>query len=139
MPEAIINAVRHGLDNLEWAETPDVKTKLCKIGRELGYSVGARANEVPKCAREWGGVEAIDDDVQKLLLARASLRLMIFDGTYPPYSDEIANNLGRQASRFRRSCVEDAWLLAAWERTDEKARGWRFPYLTTDEGAAREL
>ena len=45
----IMRAVRDGLDNLEIDDpkgdtewTKAVKTKLCKIGREFGFKVGAK-------------------------------------------------------------------------------------------------
>ena len=57
----IMRAVREGLGNLEvvkpWTDTEGtkaVKTKLCEIGREFGYSVYARANEVAKAYRDDG-------------------------------------------------------------------------------------
>ena len=51
----IMRAVREGLDNLEvvkpWTDTEGskaVKTKLCEIGREFEFKVGAKRNEVKK-------------------------------------------------------------------------------------------
>ena len=88
---------------------------------------------------EWGGEEEIDDDFQKLLLARATVRLMIFDGTFERGSPGIADHLARQAGRFNRSRDEDAWLLAAWERSEERDVGWRFRYFSIEKGAAREI
>ena len=141
-----------------------VKTELCRIGRdEFRCQVGARdvehrdygeflydvtwleydgdlvsdAHLVAEC--EWGGEEEIDDDFQKLLLARATVRLMIFDGTFERGSPGIADHLARQAGRFNRSRDEDAWLLAAWERSEERDVGWRFRYFSIEKGAAREI
>lgn len=148
--------------------TRGIKTELCKVGRDcFGCTVGALASEVVEDDRdhgewlydvtwleydgeyiveaclvaelEWGGVADIDDDFQKLLLARAGVRLMIFDGTYEPGSEKIAERLARQAGEFRRSSGEDVWLLAAWERSDERDTGCRFRYFSIEGGAAREF
>ena len=102
-----------------WTKT--IKTKLCEIGQDrFGCKVGAR--DVDKAARdygewlydvtwleyerygllidahlvaecEWSDFEAIVEDFEKLLLARAGVRLMIFDGNYEPGSKEIAERL----------------------------------------------
>ena len=137
-------------------------------GKEFRCKVGAHAREVAKCHRdygewlydvtwleydrddcvtaahlvaecEWGDITDIDEDFQKLLLARATVRLMIFDGNHKPKSPEIAKHLACQVRRFTRSGDEDAWLVAAWERTDNYERGWVFRYFTIDRGVAKEL
>ena len=144
-----------------------VKTELCRIGKGLKFCVGANKGEVPERDRdygewlydvtwleyegdlvmnaplvaecEWGGITDIDDDFQKLLLARAGVRLMIFDGHQEPFTLEIVKHLARQTAVFKRSGEEDAWLLAAWERTDKSKKGWTFRYFTIEKGEAREL
>ena len=153
--------------NVVWTQA--IKTELCRIGRrEFRCKVGAHSREVAKCDRdygewlydvtwleydgdgcvtvahliaecEWGGRTDVDEDFQKLLLARATMRLMIFDGNYEPGSLKIADHLACQVRRFNHSCDEDAWLLAAWERTSENERGWSFRYFAIDRGAAREF
>ena len=57
----IMRAVREGLYNLEvvkpWTDTEGskaVKTKLCEIGREFEFKVGAKRNEVEKAYRDFG-------------------------------------------------------------------------------------
>ena len=57
----IMRAVRDGLGNLEvvkpWTDTKGtkaVKTKLCEIGREFEFKVGAKRNEVEKAYRDFG-------------------------------------------------------------------------------------
>ena len=92
----IMRAVGEGLNSLEidapkgyteW--TKIVKTKLCEIGREFGFKVGA------------GGI-----------------RLMIFDARDQPHSEEIARGLTRMVREFNGSRAEDAWMLASWEKSD---------------------
>ena len=151
--------------NVAW--TKAIKTELCRIGRSREFRCKVGAREVAKSNRdygewlydviwleydgdgcvtdvhlvaecEWGDGTSIDEDFQKLLLARATVRLMIFDGNYEPGAAKIANHLAYQVRRFDRSRDEDAWLLAAWERTSENERGWSFRYFTIDRGAARE-
>ena len=148
-----------------WSEK--VKSELCRIGKGLKFCVGANKGEVPETDRdygewlydvtwleyegdlvmdaplvaecEWGGMTDIDDDFQKLLLARAGVRLMIFNGHQKPCTPEIVKHLARQVVEFKRSREEDAWLLAAWERTDKNEKGWLFHYFTIKNGAARVL
>ena len=64
---------------------------------------------------------------------RARVRLMIFDGTYEPGSKEIAERLARRVREFNGSRAEDAWLLAAWEKSD---RRWSCRYFTIEMNAA---
>ena len=73
-----------------------------------------------------GGFAATVEDFEKLLLARAGVRLMIFDGNYKPGSKGIAEQLAGRVREFNGSRAEDAYLLAAWERN---ANGWSFRYL----------
>ena len=138
-----------------------VKTKLCKIGRcKFGFEVCARnvkeANwgewlfdvtwlkydgarsliYAPLAAEcEWGEREHIYDDFQKLLLARASVLLMVFDG-HKCGSMETASWLAEKVGKFNGSRDEDTWLLAAWERNDNEEKGWSFRYFTIRDNAA---
>ena len=148
------------------AWTRAVKTKLCEIGRgRFDYKVGAsnvpRANcdygewlydvtwlEYEKSGRgelvgahlaaecEWGNVGDIEEDFEKLLLARAGVRLMIFGGNYKPLSKGIAERLAEKVRKFNGSRAEDAWLLAAWERSENSDKGWVFKYFTIELNAA---
>ena len=141
--------------------TKAVKTKLCEIGRgRFSCKVGASnvnkgdcdygewlydvtwleyeragllidAHLVAEC--EWGDFKAIVEDFEKLLLARAGVRLMIFDGNYKPGSKGIAERLAGRVREFNGSRAEDAWLLAAWEKNDDD---WSFRYFTIEMNAA---
>ena len=62
---------------------------------------------------EWTGGEYLDEDFQKLLLARATVRLMIFDGRNPVGADQTASRLARQVAVFRSTRDDDTWLFAA--------------------------
>ena len=142
--------------------TKAVKTKLCEIGREFGCKVCASGVEkadrdygewlydvtwldyeksgqgelvdaplVAEC--EWGNFDAIVEDFEKLLLARAGVRLMIFDGNYKPSSEGIAEQLAGRVREFKGSRAKDAWLLAAWEKSDDD---WWFRCFTIEMNAA---
>ena len=138
--------------------TKGINTTLCELGHELGYQVGAKGLDfgygewlydvtwleysrgyqpslenrlldvhlVAEC--EWGNRPNIKDDFEKLLLARASVRLMIYDGNYDPGSAAIAKSLEEYVRGFRRGHPTDVWLLAAWER-DADAGTWSFRYF----------
>ena len=81
---------------------------------------------------EWGNEGDVQDDFEKLLLARAGVRLMIFDGDYEPGSQGIAERLANMVREFDGFRAEDVWLLAAWERSDSPTPDdwWRFRYFT---------
>ena len=141
--------------------TKAIATKLCKIGQGFGFQVGAEVEEanrnwgewlydvtwleydagrvvaaplVAEC--EWKGFEDVKDDFDKLLLARASVRLMIYDGNSKRRGSRgVAEELARRVREFTDSRAEDAWLLAAWERCAPPAKesgdkDWRFRYYT---------
>ena len=76
---------------------------------------------------EWGDLGDIYDDFEKSLLARASVRLMIFDGNQNPGSKKIAEQLAGRVREFNGSRAEDVWLLAAWEGSNDD---WSFRYFT---------
>lgn len=149
----------------EW--TAAVKTRLCETGGMFGYWVGARADEVAENKRDGGEwlydvvwldyegdflisvplvaecewnphIDWIEEDFQKLLLARADVRVMVFTGNEPENSREIATNLIGQIGRFRETLDGDTWLLAAWEGSD-KGQRWRFRYFTIWEGKLHEF
>ena len=86
------------------------------------------ATLVAEC--EWGNLPHIDEDFQKLLFPRADVRLMIFDGNHPPFTQGIAEHLARQVRHFRRSADYDSWLFAAWEPYEGNERGWQFRWFT---------
>ena len=141
-------------DDGEWG--PVIATKLCDLGRKFGCKVGAskvaEANRdrpewlydvtwleyererddllidaalVAEC--EWGNFRKIVYDFEKLLLARAGVRLMIFNGFTESGSKEIAEQLAERVREFNGGSAEDAWLLAAWEG---KPEDWSFRYFT---------
>lgn len=106
----------------------------------LAYE-GNELRDVPLVAEcEWNArIEWIDEDFQKLLLARADVRVMVFTGTNAKRSREVAGHLAAQVGRFRRALDDDTWLLASWEASDEDARGWMFRRFAVREGTEQEL
>ena len=155
-----LEVVKPWTTDTEW--TKAVKTKLCEIGREFGCKVCASGVEkaardygewlydvtwldyeksgqgelvdaplVAEC--EWGNFDAIVEDFEKLLLARADVRLMIFTGSNQAKSGKIAERLARKVSEFKGSRAEDAWLLAAWEGSTDD---WWLRYFTIEMNAA---
>lgn len=78
---------------------------------------------------EWGGVDAIVSDFQKLLVARADVRVMIFDGSLWPPSAATAV-FQRYIRKYKHTCVGDTWLFAArlHDREDGGIVQYRFGY-----------
>ena len=84
------------------------------------------AHLVAEC--EWGNFEEIVYDFEKLLLAHARVRLMIFDHNWAGVgSKEIVERLAGKVREFNGSHAEDTWLLADWEQED-----WSFRCFTID-------
>ena len=148
--------------------TTAVKTALCVAGKQLGCLVGALSSEVAASARdygewlydvtwveyegdfivdtplvaecEWSAWEAIEEDFQKLLLARAGVRLMIFDGEHDlDFTETAVERMAEQVRNFSRSHEDDTWLIGAWVRTGGEDRGWCFRWFTITRGGAEEL
>ena len=141
--------VESGVSDREW--TVAVKDRLCEVSscccvtnadygewlyditwleyergglRDWPASALIDVHLVAEC--EWGNFERICEDFEKLLLARAEVRLMIFDSTHAGNSsEEIAGQLAERVRKFNGSRDEDAWLLAGWENDN-----WSFKYFT---------
>lgn len=148
----------HESDN-NWnrAWTRAVKTELCSIGRKFGYKVYAspmktvksdggewlydvtwleyeksgdgELTDAPLVAEcEWDP-QGIEDDFEKLLLARAGVRVMIVDvGNRHDNSEKIANRFAKKIRKFNGSRDEDAWLLAVVEQSADSCN-WSFRYF----------
>ena len=67
---------------------------------------------------EWGAQDQIYYDFEKLLLARADLRVMVFDGNRQPGHNELFRIFAQYIGRFAHTEGGDAWLFAAW--TEER-------------------
>ena len=61
------------------------------------------------------------------------IRLMIFNGFNQANSERIAERLAKKVGKFKGSRAEDAWLLAAWERTLDD---WSFRCFTIEMNTA---
>ena len=143
--------------NSKW--TNAIATKLCQIGQGFHLQAGAKVDEANRNWGEWlydvtwleydedgrvvaaplvaecefGNLDEIIDDFDKLLLARACVRLMIYDGNYRGGAKWIAEQLATRVRKFKNSTGEDSWLLAAWEKCGPPAKesgekDWRFRY-----------
>lgn len=144
----------------EW--TRQVLTQLCRVGQNLGFSVcasrvdGADWGEwvwdvcwlagkknlrsvamAGEC--EWDDVEHIKEDFQKLLVARASLRVMVCDGWWQPGCDDTegratAERLQRWVGEFEGGSEGDKYLLIIYEWHEKRRRSWRYRLTAADVG-----
>ena len=103
------------VDGAEWLY--DVTALLYDIPVENCFS---RTVLVAEC--EWGSQLEILNDFQRLLLARADVRVMVFDGTRNPGYQEMFENFGIKIANNTQAQLGDIWLFAAWT-IDE---GWVF-------------
>ena len=130
--------------------TKSIKDMLCCIGEELGLYVCASPKRgkyrnwgewlfdvswlewegdlrsVPMVAEcEWGDKGDIRDDFQKLLVARAGIRLMVCDaGWFADVPGGTAGQLCKWIDAFEGSRLGDTYLLVEWER-DAASQLWR--------------
>ena len=128
--------------------TKAVPTPLCSMGRQNKYYVYASSNFVDKQNKdggewlydvtwckyenkllklvpvvaecEWGDLPQIRDDFEKLILARAAVRVFVFDGMYCKNGAEaLANKFCDWVGAFEGSQKGDTYLLVGYEE-DEK-------------------
>ena len=104
------------VDGAEWLY--DVTALLYDIPDENIFSGTIL---VAEC--EWRRIELeILNDFQKLLLARADVRVMVFDGNQPLQYQELFAIFQNNIANNKQAQLGDIWLFAAWT-TDE---GWIF-------------
>ena len=65
---------------------------------------------------EWGPQEEIYGCFEKLLVAQAAVRVMVFDGTYPSGHEKVFKAFAEYISRYRHVHDAGSWLFAAWTR-----------------------
>ena len=148
--------------------TTAIKTTLCRVGQEnFGFGVGChgvpmatygewlwditwcsengqgRMTDLPLVAEcEWKlRSAAIVEDFQKLLVARAGVRLMIHehwtDREKIPDPPAMANHLSEHIQAYQRTQAGDVYLLVTLDGTEPGAEYHRMRYfrLGTDGGA----
>lgn len=71
---------------------------------------------------EWGGEDEIYDDFEKLLVARAEIRLMVFDADQLPKGNRF-RKFEKYVKRFGRTRREDTYILAAYS---EEVSGFEY-------------
>ena len=82
---------------------------------------------------EWGTLGAIKDDFDKLIVARAAVRVMVYDGRHSTDGAEgIANDLCRRVGAFEGNRPGDTYLLAEYDK-DESSRSFRYFKILVDD------
>ncbi len=145
-----------GVDGNEWSQdewTRRILTALCGAGQAMGYvcacdAAGADSGKwlydlcwldveqglrsVPMVAEcKWGHVDEIEAGFHKLLVARASLRVLVCDGGRLPGGEQsrgraTLDRLSERVRRFRGSRVGDTYLLIVYEWHGDRRRSWRY-------------
>ena len=140
--------------------TKAVLTALCLLGHKLKCTVGASPKSVSCKNRdwgewlfdaiwcscdgdgrikavklvaesEWGDLGAIEDDFQKLLVARATVRVMVFDaGQSEGGTSAIVEALCGHVQTFQGQ-KGDTYLLIAYVKDEDS---WRFDYSLIEAG-----
>ena len=149
----MVGLIRQRLDSLEGHPKTDtewtqaVKTTLCLGAARLGLEVRAsgvgklacpeklydvswlyRERHVLVAECEWTKSE-VSYDFEKLFVAKAGVRVMIFTGTNEAGSVGTANMLAHDVRPDDFIEQDDVILLAAWEGRNED---WRFRWFTIE-------
>jgi len=96
----------------------------------LAYTDDDYLERVPLVAEcEWGCEEEIHDDFEKLLVARAEVRVMVFDGKEIPGADKFAE-FKAYIRRFAPTGPDDLYLLAAYREDSNQ-----FEYCVLPQGS----
>jgi len=130
------------LSNTQW--TRKVKSEIARLGKSLSYNVYAHSVEnaddgewlfdvcwleydqsllksaVLVVESEWNPHGA-DDDFQKLVVARARYRMMIFEVTQQESRDSGFARLIKHAERYEFSTPSDRYLMCCWKNQE-----WNF-------------
>ena len=144
MNDELVEAIRRNLEEIDSnaVDTVPVKTALCEacktINRVFAYSSkverppadggewlfdvtgllydddGYLRRTVLVAESEWGPWKEIYSDFEKLLTARADVRVMVFDGGQNPGYREIFETFATYIARCEQSQAGDIWLFAAW-------------------------
>ncbi|HMU88272.1 MAG TPA: hypothetical protein PKC11_11700 [Agitococcus sp.] len=80
------------------------------------------------CESEWGNVGHIRDDFQKLLLAKADYRLMIFQANSLDGFNKILLQLKEQICLFKKSVISDRYLFVGYIINEERFEYQEFVY-----------
>ncbi len=101
----------------------------CLLYDEKGF-----IRRVPLVAEsEWGLRTAVEDDFEKLLLARADVRVMVVDRNYWDSTEDVVAELRPYVAAYEDGTPSDTYLLAAWTRDG-------FEYRVIDgDGSVRTL
>ena len=160
---------RHHWSNTEW--TRKIKTVLCEVGTNLHYSVWASGvdntdggewlydvcwldydgndgnwlRRMPMAAEsEWKNIGEIEDDFSRLLVARASLKVMVCDGWWLPDDTEgqaTAERLRQSVHEFEDCRVGDTYLLIIfeWHENQWRSHSWRYRMSVAEAGELTAL
>ena len=79
---------------------------------------------------EWNTSQReIDDDFQKLILARADLRCLIFRAPSEPGAEAEIERLTDQVTQFRKSIEGDNYLFCAWLEDEERFHFCEYEFM----------
>ena len=97
--------------------------------------------EIPFAAEcEWKNAKHVKEDFEKLLQARAGIRLMICNSSIKNSAQEVAEWLANMVGTFNDSQTNDVNLLATWERVGSRTDGdWKFRYFELGFGTFEPL
>ena len=93
----------------------------------LLYDANGYIKHIPLVAEsEWQGVDQINYDFEKLLLARADVRVMVFDGNYWGADDDKFEEFAKYITKCDRTEPGDTYLLAAWPHRESESNEFQF-------------
>jgi hypothetical protein len=98
----------HGPHNVEWL-WDGVAWEISKGGRP-----GWVLRQPLVMESEWGGSYSVTDDFQRLMVARADHRLLVFGAQTEAEANDLIKDCINGISDFRHTLPGDRYLFAAW-------------------------
>ena len=86
----------------------------------LLYDANGYLKHIPLVAEsEWGGRNHVYEDFEKLLLVRADVRVMVFDGNFWGADEDKFEEFAKYIGKCDRTETGDTYLLAAWMTAEQ--------------------
>jgi hypothetical protein len=141
--QSICEEEADGWTNATW--TRKIESVLASLGKARGFGVWAKGVDVPidggewlydlvwlryrdgflvdvplVMESEWEAWDQVKDDFEKLLLARAGLRLLIFQDGNEAAASNLFGRLESEVRQFKHTVPGDQYMFACWMKATRR-------------------
>ena len=124
--------------NIECANHGEWLYDVTWIEYEEDRIPATRLKEIPFVTEcEWVNNQDVKEDFEKLLQARAGIRLMICNGwkrSNENFAQEVAERLANMVGEFNDSQSNDVNILVTWKRVEGAPYQWNFRFFELGPG-----